>query len=82
MSSLNEFPNFTKFNVFHLQKTRFVFSISTYPYKLCYRVSRIENVEQLCLIYLCSYIFYSFKGTVNKRFCKTELGGGGLLMKY
>jgi hypothetical protein len=35
------------------------------------------------LIYLCSYIFYLFKGTVNNRHGKSDLGGGGgVLMNY
>jgi len=65
VSSLNEFPNLTNSNIIYLQKIRFVslFPLINY-YKLCYRVSRIESVEQLCLICICSYIFYLFKGTV------------------
>jgi hypothetical protein len=82
MSSLNEFPNLTNSDILHLQKTRFVFSLSTYSYKLCYRVSIIETFEQLCLIYLCSYIFYLFKETVNNRHGKSEFGGGWVLMNY
>lgn len=57
MSSLNEFPDLTNFNILHVQGTRFVFSLSTYSYKLCYRVSRTESIEQLFFIYIYVHEF-------------------------